>query len=476
MKRKPAITWSDAMANGNRVRAFVLLLLPLLFVAATPGWTEEGEHNLARAEVSFTDGIIALDDGDGEKAAGLFLAAVAQHPGHGDALHWLGVTYLRLGRPADAAARLEESLKAEDPPTARRGRVRADLRKAREAARAGSASSVAVALPPYRPRVPGLGDLPRWQARLGLAALHDSNPGLLPEDLLVPLPGHPLLGDATADDAALLDASVALHPFQGRSWSLGLAVDGRTSKYRDQRDLDLSQARGVVSMAWGGDPAGSVSGPLGSARVPSRSGRFSFLLQGGGTRVWLGGDSFLSAAEGAFSVMARHSPGSAVRLDLEIRDSSYSRDGSGALHRGGTEAVLGLSHYFYLGRRDRWLRLGAAAGEQDSGQAFDSASTEAFAELAAPLSTRWTLSLLGSYREDRFDNPESSLLHAPGRPRDDATWRVTAASAWRMTDHLQWVIQGSHVQRESNVLVVSQAPLFDYERTTLSLGVDWSLR
>lgn len=464
------------MAIGNCVRALNLLLLSLLFVAARPGWTQVGEHKLAEAELSFTDGILAFDDGDDEKAAELFLEALAHHPEHGDALHWLGVTYLRLGRPADAAARLKGSLKAENPPTAARSRVRADLRKARKAARTGSSSNVRVDPPDYVPRVLDFGDLPRWQARLGLAALHDSNPGLLPDDLLVSLPGHPLLGDATEDDAAMVDASLAFHPFQGRSWNLGLALDGEASQYRDQSELDLSQARGVVSVAWGNDPAGLLSGPLGSARVPSGSGRFSFLLQGGGTRIWLGGDSYLSAAEGAFSVTARRGARSALRLDLEVRDSSYSNDGPGALRRGGIETVVGLSQYFFLGRRDRYLRLGAAAGEQDSGLAFDSASTEAFAELAAPLSTRWTLSLLGSYREDRFDNPESSLLHAPGTPRDDTTWRVTAASAWRMTDRLRWLIRGSHVRRDSNVLVVSRTPLFDYERTTLSLGVDWWLQ
>jgi hypothetical protein len=455
---------------GTRACAGVLLLL--LLVPGHAGWAEEGERSLAKAGVSFALGVRAFEAGENQEAERLFLDAINYDRQHGDALHWLGLTYLRLGRAEEAVDRLAASLKAEERPTAGRRRVRADLRVAREARARGDGAPVSIEPPPYNPEIPLFEELPRWEARAGLEAQHDSNPGLLPEDLLFPLPGHASLGGATPDEAAQLNVRVEHHPFYSRGWSLGLAVSGQQSVYQDQRDLDLSLVRATASLAWGGSPRGFVSGPLGSTRVPTEHNRIALLLQGGGAQVWLGGDSYLGLAEGAFALIARESGRTATRLELEARDSSYSADSSGTLRRSGTEAVLGVSQYLFLGRDDRYLRLGIAAGERRAGRAFDSSSGEALVELSAPLFRKGSLRVLGSWREDRFDHPESSL--ANGRPeRDDTTWRVIVAPTWPVNEHLAWTLRGSHVRRDSNVRIALGSPLFDYERTTFSLGLDW---
>lgn len=457
---------------GTYTRAGALLLL-LVLLLGTAGWAEEGEQSFAKAGVSFALGVRAFEDGEIQEAEQLFLAAVGYNPKYGDALHWLGLTYLRLGRAAEAADRLQASLDADEKPTAGRKRVQADLRVARAAMARGDGSPVSIEPPPYNPKIPLFEKLPRWEAQAGLEALHDSNPGLLPEDFLFPLPGHVSLKTATPDDAAGLNARVEAHPFYSRGWSLGLAMSGQQSVYQDQRDLDLSLLRATASLAWGTSPVGFVSGPLGSTRVPTGYNRISLLLQGGGAQVWLGGDSYLGLAEGAFALNARESRRTATRLELEAHDSSYSADGSGALRRGGTEAVLGVSQYLFLGKDARYLRLGVAAGERRAGRAFDSSSGEALLELAAPLPAHGSLRVLGSWREDRFDHPESSLASDRPERRDDTTWRVIVAPTWPINEHLALTLRGSHVRRDSNVRIGLGSPLFDYERTTFSLGLDW---
>lgn len=449
-------------------RAVVLALL-LLIALGTTGWSEE--RKLSSARVSLALGWLAFDQGNYEEAERLFLAAKDDDPEQGDALHWLGLTYLRLGRPAEAVTQLKASLKAEDPPAAGRRRVQSDLRLAREALEKRSTSPVLVEPPAYEPEIPLPEELPRWETRASLEAFHDSNPGLLPEDLLFPLPGHPSLQGASADEAARIDVGIEHHPFYSRGWSLGLALEGQHSLYQDQRDLNLSRARGTVSLAWGGSPLGWASGPLGSTRVPTNHNRISLLLQGGGAGIWLGGDSYLGLAEGALSLHLRESSRTATRFDLEASNVSYEEDGTDSLRRSGTEVAAGVSQYLYLGSR-AFVRLGVAARERQAGRAFESSSGELLAEASAPLSSGWTLGMLGSWREDRFDHPESSL--AIGRPkREDTTWRVTVASTFRVTDNLRWIVRGSHVRRDSNVLTGLGSPLFDYERTTFSLGIDW---
>jgi hypothetical protein len=453
--------------SARGAMALAILLLSLVGRAA---WAEEGDFSKAR--VGFALGQDAFVDGRLEESARLFEQAAGHDPGHGDSLHWLGLAYLRLGRPADAVIRLEESLQARELPTAGRRRVRSDLRLARDASEKGSTAPILVEPPPYNPAIPLFEALPRWESRVGMEALHDSNPGLLPEDLLFPLPGHPDLKGASADEAARLDLRLEHHPFYSRGWNLGLALTGQHSMYQDQGDLDLSLYRGTASLSWGGSRTGTVSGPLGSTRVPTAFNPISLLLQGGGAWIRVGGDSYLGLAEGALSLTARETRWTASRLDLEARHSSYEEDGPGALRRGGTEVLVGASQSLFLGREDRTLRLGIVAGEREAGRAFDSSSGEVLAEVSVPLAEDWTVQALGSWRKDRFDHAESSLATG-GSERDDTTWRMAVGASFSMNAHLRWTVRGSHVQRDSNVQVGLGTPLLDYERTILSLGFAW---
>jgi hypothetical protein len=437
-----------------------------LFLAAASGWAEEatvGERSLAVFEVAFTHGVAAFQRGDDEEAAQLFEQALSQDPQDGTVRHWLGLTYLRLGRRAEAVTQLAASLAAERPPRAGRTRVRQDLDRARRAAGADAAITAPTAPDDGFDR--GFENLPRWEGRIGLAGGFDSNPGLVAEALSSF--GGP---EVVSGSASSLDLRLEHHPFYGRrGWSLGIALAGQQSMYQELSDLDSSFAEATVSLAWGRDLRGFVTGPLGHTRVPFGSGRISALLQAGSAYAELGGEPFLRSSEAALSLKLRESARTATQIDLEARKRTFleGENGAGVLLRSGEEAAVGLSQYFSLGRGDRYLRLGFVTGEErgerDAPFALDVDFDEASAELAVPLSSRWALFVLASRREAR------SVVIADNFRFDEATWRGTAALSWQVADRLYWTLQGSYAQRDSDAVL----SLLDYERTTTSVGFQW---
>lgn len=453
---------------------FCLLALLLLAGCATAGRPGRVQST-AGAGTALSHGILAFNHGEDEEAAKLFEEAVRLDPRQGSAYHWLGLAYLQLGRTREAADQFQASLKAKRPPAAGRERVRSDLQAAREALERGQEPPAFVD-PGHGPVVMSFEELPRWEGRIGLTSLYDSNPALLSEFL--PLPSAIASpGEVPSDLAALLGLRVSGHPFYDRAgWSLGLSLDGSQSLHQDFGELDLSFARGAASLAWGRSASGIVTGPLGYSRVPSGQSRVTVLLQGGGSFSWLDGASFLRSAEGALSLAVPEPRLGETRIELRARDLEF--DDESALHsfrRSGSEVSVGLGQVFRLGRGGRYLRLDLAAGESRAGQVFEFSFDEARAEVSTPLAGRWTLFLLGSLRKDRYEHPESNVTDVTGPPRDDSTWRVVAATVWRIDEHLSWTLRGSHARRDSNVLFGAGDPILDYRRTVFSFGFDWEL-
>lgn len=450
-----------------------LLLLAGCATAGRPGRVQ----STAGAGTALTHGMLAFNHGEDEEAAKLFEESVRLDPRQGSAYYWLGLAYLQLGRTREAVDQLQASLKAEYPPAAGRERVQSDLRAAREALERAQESPPAFVDPGHGSVVMSFEELPRWEGRVGLTSVYDSNPGLLSELLPFPSSIAPA-GEAPSDMAALLGLRVAGHPFYDLrgGWSLGLSFDGNQSLHQDFDELDLSFARGIASLAWGRSASGIVTGPLGYSRVPSGRGRATVLLQGGGSATWLDGSSYLRSAEGALSLAIPEPRLGETRIELSARDLDFDdEDGLPLFRRSGSEVSLGFGQVFRLGRGGRYLRLDLATGETRAGQAFDSSFDEAKAEVSAPLASRWTLFLLGSLRQDRYDNPESNIVDINGPPRDDSTWRIVAATVWRIDEHLSWTLRGSHARRDSNVVFGQGDPLLDYERTVFSIGFDWEL-
>jgi len=475
------IKQGSSQPRGPDWRSWSCLLALLLLAGCATAGRPGAVQTTAGAGTALAHGMLAFNHGEDAEAAKLFEEAVRLDPRQGSAYHWLGLAYLQLGRTREAIGQLQASLKAERPPAAGRERVRADLRAAREALERAEKSPPAFVDPGHGPVMMtfeelSFEELPRWEGRIGLASIYDSNPGLLSEFLPFPSVIAPA-GEVPSDLAALLGLRVSGHPFYDRAgWSLGLSLDGNQSLHQDFGELDLSFARGLASLAWGRSASGIVTGPLGYSRVPSGRSRATVLLQGGGSATWLDGSSYLRSAEGALSLAIPEPRLGETRIELSARDLKFEdEDGLSLFRRSGSEVSLGLSQVFLLGRGGRYLRLGLAAGESRAGQVFDSTFDEARAEVSAPLAGRWTLFLLGSLREDSYENPESNVADINGPLRDDSTWRIVAATVWRIDEHLSWTLRGSHARRDSNVVFGSGDPLLDYQRTVFSFGFDWEL-
>jgi len=426
------------------------------------------------AKVALVHGILAFEEGDFDTAGKSLEEAVARDPQDGTALHWLGLTYLKLGRAKDAEAQLAASLNAERPPASGKDRVNADLRLARSLAQENEPRIPDIERP--RERLPLRDPLaPRpWSAQAGLGLGEDSNPGLLPETVI----GVPLVGNgppaAASDSIGQLDLRLDLVPFYDRGgWSSAASLAGGRSFHQEFDDLDLTSLGANLSLAWGGDPSRFLDAPLGSVSVPPGVNRVAFVMQGAVFDLRLGGEPYLRVVEGGTSLFVRQSARTGTRFDVAVRDRSFERDGPEPRRRSGGEVSLGLSQSFKFRRAD--VRLGLVAGERGGGKAFASSFSGALVDLALSLSDPWTLVLSGAWRDERFTHPESRL-GALGADRDDTLWTIAGASVRRVNERLRWNVGGSYSRNDSNLELVTGGPLFDYRRTTVSTGFTWVVR
>ena len=452
---------------------------------------------LAASEVALAEGMLAFEEGRDLDAAELLAAAAAADPQNGTALHWLGLAELRLGRAAAAARTLAAALAARRPPEAGRQRVTADLRAAQLAAGVQAVAPAPAEPPAATPRgqpppapeelpvfMPPSSGLPlscarpppRWEARLSLEASYDSNPGLLPADAtFLPLTVTRHAGAAT-NGGGDLDLRLEAHPFYDRGgFSLGLGLTGNRSAYRNQGDLDVSLGGAFAQLAWGKDPRGFLTGPLGYTRVPAGDGRLGPLLQAAGSWMGLGSTDYLRQAGGAAALTVNGPGPTATRIDLGASKLRFAGDAAGDLRRSGSELAAGIGESLYLGGGGGYLRLAASGGAVDAGASFAHRFVEIAAETGVPLAAGWTLYLDVDRRQERFDHPQSNLTQQAGPARDDASWRGSAAAVRMLGERLACTARASYVRRDSNVELPGPMPLFDYRRTIAGIGISWFL-
>jgi len=421
----------------------ILSLLPVL-VAQVPATHAQ----TADAEVAFTRGLVALHDGNPEAAVEHFEQALAADPEHEDAR-----TYLEYAR------RLARGEEAPEP--------------SREA----------------RP----FGEVPTWEIGLGLVAGSDSNPALLsPDTTASPFEdgmGAAVVGEES-DSFTQLDLRTAVHPLADRGgWSLGLVGEGHQTLFGDLDALDLSRARGAVHLSYGGDPLGVLAGPLGWVRVPYDDRPVALLFQLGATSDRLDGETWRDELAAALALTFREGRAAATRLSAAYRDHDFEQGfeaglGAGELSlipRDFSELELAADQWFYFGRRHRYLRLGAAAGDRSSdpgaGLSPDASTLTARAELGLPFGRRFILRLAGSWRQVDFDEVESNPLFPfffADSPREDTTTRWVAVASWSLRP--RWLLTGrvARIDRDTELgPAVGELLDLDFERTVVSLGVRW---
>jgi hypothetical protein len=441
------------------------LLILLLFLM--PAAAFAAERSSADAEVAFTYGVRAFNDNEMDEALRLFREALAADPHDGTARYWLGLTHLSRGEATDAVREIEASLKAKRPPEVDRVRVEADLRRARTAA----AGPQTVAAPGYGGEVLAIRDQPRFDLRAGVFYGQDSNPMLLDEDTIAFLPGGTIFVGEVDDRVANFDLRAGFYPFycrcgsDGRNGlSLGLTGEGSAARFSDLDFLDETRWRAAAHLAWGSDPLGYLTGPLGYTRVPFGHGRAALLLQAGTSRTDLDGDPLAEVDQAALTLVVRESVKTATQVELDVQKREFL-DG-----RFETDLQsLSASQIFFLGRRERFVRVGLLVGEE-SGFGFDDADITTFAvraELSLPFANRWILQVAGSNRKDEWS-------YDTGGNFDESSMQGTAALTWAATRHLYVVGRGSWVERDSDLTLASGllGPR-DYQRTSASLGVQW---
>jgi hypothetical protein len=399
----------------------ILLLLATLMAPAFAAAAATTERSTAVAEVAFTYGVRAYNHGDFAEAARLFREALEADPGYPDARAWLDLAE----------------------------------RRQREGAAAVTAPGFAGLLP--------LRDQPPFDLRLGAAYGTDSNPAELPDNVIASgVPPGTLRGEVD-DKVTDLDLRAGVYPFYGRSgWSLGLTGQAKDARFSDLDFLDERQWSAAAHLAWGSDPLGYLTGPLGYTRVPFGATRVSFLLQAGRTNTRLNGNPLVTADEVALTLVLRETAATATQIELDGQRRDYLDGLTKADYRS-----VALSQLFFLGQRNRYLRLGALHGKETDGLEGDTTADGGTAELALPLSDRWTLQLAASRTRDKIDRPAKSFA--------DTTTRAGGALTWQACHHFFVTGRASWAKRDSDLVPTSAAFLDfrDYRRTTASLGLTW---
>jgi len=468
MRRRRRNTYLATLATA--------LLLALLAaappVAAQPGGDE---GSLADAEVAFAYGVAAFKRGDYASAVEELETAAAAAPGDGRIHHWLGLAYLAAGDPRRAEAALETAAGDRSLPADYRTRVRSDLERARQLA-AGQAAALAA---------PGLGGpatygaLPPWELRLSAGYGQDDNPLLLQDGDVALLPGGGFVVGPQSDDLLRLGLRGEVRPWSGGDWTLSLRGEATESRYSDFDFLDLGTLSATASLAWGGDPAGFLAGPLGYARVPLGRPPVSLLLQAGWSQDSLDGDAFQTRLQAGAAVTVNEGRSAATRVSGSWTDRDYKRDDGGVFERSGSELSAGVDQLFFFADRHRYLSLGVGAWQRDAGAAFDASSYEARGELSLPFGSRWRL-LLGAAREEvEYDELESNpgfSFFLADRPREDTRNRLSAALTWKAMDRLYVTLGGRWSDADVRVGEAVEAFFdYDYDRAVITANVSWYL-
>lgn len=513
------------------MRNLLFVCIALLCASDVPARAADPGH----FEVAFADGIWSFGRNDNVSAVEHFQEAARLRPDYGFSLYLLGLSHLRLGMAREAAQEIAASLAAKEPPPVERSRVLADLGAAqlaagdfqasigtlekalperpadavafyeyakalelagrREEATAALAKAqrldpkldpddLPVTFPAVTPQSAAASE-PQWSGSVGVLAGHDSNPNLLSEDLLLPIPSpssatNPkLVSGRTGDSVASADLRLSRLPIPlGGGWTLAADLREEGSFHRDLTYLNVVRTGAVVHLAHGADPGGALEGPLGWAEVPAGSRKVSVLFQGGLDELRLDNAAYLRLFALAGSVTCATSPDDALRLDLFFQDRGYYRQPLADPRRNGQEVSAGVHKISYLGSRDRSLTIGFVASDRRAGSAFARTLLGGDVEAVLPV-RRWTVRLTGWVNRENFDDPASNLFSTdPASPaRRDTTWGSSAELGFKINKRLRFLLRGGYQHRDSNVTFDAGAgglPALDYRRTLVETGLSWA--
>jgi tetratricopeptide (TPR) repeat protein len=486
------------------------LLLPIPGATADQGRTD--------FELAFAEGVWAFSQYDYLNALEYFKKAHEKAldnklPEDSFARYMLGLSHLRLGNAQEAVNEIAASLEADPPPPVPRSRILGDLGAAQLAAGNAQAAvdtlekalrelknddpELPVALHHYATALAALGrqpdaeaaraqargldpdldpeDLPittpkvaeearsgggpPWSGSLSVTAGYDSNPNLLSEDLLLPLPSpgdEPVDGDSS--DIAL-ETDLQVHHGPGRlggGWSLSFDLRGGGSFHHDFDYLDIARAGGAVRLDW------------------ERSRRWSLGLRSGAEQILLDRSSYLRLLDAGVALSFVPTAADVTRLEVSFLDRGYSKHQRADPRREGEEVRIGLRQIRSFGGQGSFVSLEVATADRSADPAFERTLWEGEVRAFLPIGKRCVLDLSGRLREEDFGDSESNLFDPRGPARDDRTWGTSAALSFAFSERAQAVVRGTYTERRSNVDLGEDLPDLDYRRTILGTGIVWS--
>jgi hypothetical protein len=460
------------------------VILPALLLWGTEVCaTAAADERLTAAEIALTEGIVAFNHGRDEEAVAKLRESLGQSD-RGVTRYWLGLALLRLGRVDEAVRELESSLAGPQAvPADLRPGVKAALGAAERAARdPGAAAEIARAIQPSEEAgFPPIDRRPTLDGTLTLSAGYDSNPNLLSEELsLPPAPGKKPVSGKDSDTVTALGLSGAWHlPAPQDGWNTQVSAAAHRSAHASMGFLDFGEAAAAVHLARGEDPFGTLTGPLGSARVPFGNSRVAVLVQAGGSYSTLDGRSFFQSLEAAGSLTIRPRRASsaaptvlaATRLTLDAQDRTFFQEHE---RRSGEQVSAEVTEIVRFLRTGIEVRLSVLGGDRNASAEFTERFLDTGIEVLLPVSRQWSLRLSGGRRTDDFDDPRSNLLQPGiGKPRRDDTLRAAAVLTWEIAEHLRATARAGSTRRESNVAFGPSLPDLGYRRTTAALGLSW---
>lgn len=342
--------------------------------------------------------------------------------------------------------------------------------------------------------------------RVSVGTASDSNPARLGEDFTVPegftitgieLPvqaGETPVPADQEESLALGSLRLGFHPvFDRGGWSAAVELEARGTRHQDVEPLDHAEGRVVLHLVSGGDPSGFVTGPLGSTRVPRDNGRLGLLLQLGAARNLLNGERHVTGLEAAGALIWRGAPHATTRIEVLRSELELGEVGTDFLDApvgdfSWDETAAGLVQSFFLGRRDRVLRLAGHTGERAGDPSVEGSFLSGHAGLDLVLARRWALFLGLELRQDDYDHPDSNPFWPPidfdppdgvppgveRPPRDETTWRASALLVQELPAGLRLTASVQHEDREAEkpVPTVAFDPL-TYDRTVATLSLGW---
>lgn len=435
------------------LRAVGMAVAVLMVAVTTVTVAGAQERPLGNAEVSLTYGVLAYLDEEFDDAIALFEESMRLAPESAPVRQWLGLAYQAAGRDADARRELD---------------IAARLDPSLTVAPGGPGPSL------FAPEAAIPGPAPRFAGWASFSLGTDSNPTLLNEDLTTFPPGFDPVVGGTSDTMTRLDLQGHIRLAGTNSTvSPEIVVRAAQVRYQELDFIDGGRVEGRFQVAGGRTPDGLVRGPLGTGRLAVGNSAVAWLAQVSASRDRLGGETWADtrAASGVVSVRT----GGVGRLEgnVLLRNLELVDDPGEPFTMGGRVTSFGLRQQFYLGRGDRFVRVGVTSGRRDAGDAYDADILHVGADLVLPLGTDrgfFGVSLASGREEfkDEASNPSAGV-------REDDLRSITLVLSVRVAPRVYVSGRLARVTRETNLGAdIPGFPDYGYERVLTTAGITWA--